>query len=111
MSSFCLDFPVVGVTFENRQEIWSKILDDNLSFGVLPAVKLEKEDDNPYDSNAVAVRCLVDNDFKKVGYLPKRVNEGFRNIVKDKGFNCWIKSVGRGASGDIGASLRIEILG
>jgi len=58
---------VAGVTFENRQEIISNIQGNTLL--------LVREEDNPYDENAIAVyyvdrQNLKNSTMEKVGYLP-----------------------------------------
>lgn len=62
MRSFPMEtFRVAGVTFEDRQSL----------LAVIPpeiTVMLEKEPENAYDPNAVAVKLLDD---EKMGYIPK----------------------------------------
>jgi len=47
---------IAGVTFENRQEPL-QLLTRLRNTGLTTTVMLEKEPENPYDANAVAVRC------------------------------------------------------
>lgn len=60
-------FRVAGVTFEGRQDLVQ-------SLAANTTVTLEKEPENPYDPNAVAVKLLND---EKLGYIPKQQTGAF----------------------------------
>lgn len=60
------EIPVVGVTFEGRQDILAALYKDQESGPVL-AGQLRREPDNRFDPNAIA----VDVGGHQVGYVPK----------------------------------------
>lgn len=101
-----IEYPVVGVTFENRQELWAKIL-ESFKNDLTVDISLENEDDNPYDSNAVAVKAVIDGSKRSVGYLPKGSNLQFRSL-QGRFLGCSLKSVGAAANGNIGAKLVVS---
>lgn len=62
-------FRVAGVTFEGRQDFLAVLFrKDDLHFF------LEREPNNPYDSNAIKVMVEIDGENFRVGYMPKRDN-------------------------------------
>lgn len=65
---------VVGVTFENRQEVAAGLRDGEEVF-------LEREENNPYDSNAVKI---VNSSGVQVGYLNARLARHFAPLL-DRG--------------------------
>lgn len=100
-------YPVVGVTFENRQEFLSDFY-KRYKVGGKYGVLLEKEDDNPYDNNAISVSLadLNNSTFNKVGYISKNDNialrEKFGNIVTTR-----LQSMGPNYKGDIGLTIEL----
>jgi len=82
-------FRVAGVTFEDRQSLLASISPEI-------AVVLEKEPENVYDPNAVAVKLLDD---EKMGYVPKEETGKFIHSL------CFgkIRSIGpaQTSSGDV----------
>lgn len=58
-----MEFKVVGVSFENRQEILEKLY----YAGKDIPVAMEPEPENEHDNNAIAVWCK----FGKIGYVPR----------------------------------------
>lgn len=71
MEEMQLELKVVGVTFENRQEILKQVYES----GGRPEVRLVMEPTNPYDPFAVKVEFLAGGGWKHVGYIPKAVSE------------------------------------
>lgn len=57
----------VGVTFDDRQETISKLNEGN-------QLKLEREPDNEYDPNAIAIKAKVMTEWLPVGYIAKKNN-------------------------------------
>lgn len=68
-----IEFAVVGVTFDNRQELLSELYSDSIKNGIdnIPVI-LKKEPENTYDKNAIAV---LTNDNQSIGYVSKDFNE------------------------------------
>lgn len=99
-------YQVVGVTFEGRQNILQKYYQEHIKTGKKRACELIFEDDNKYDSNAIAVMICGDKGFEQVGYISKEVNkelrENFRNIKE-----VCVGSIGIGANSKIGLSLDV----
>lgn len=96
------NYNVVGVTFDNKQEILNKFY-KNYKYGSYYPVKLEKEDNNPYDKNAVAVLLDVDG-YQKVGFISKNENIEIRNLM-DKIKDVKVATVGVSKNGNIGLNI------
>lgn len=75
-----IEFAVVGVTFDNRQEILKEIYQDFLNKIKIP-VYVEKEPNNEYDPNAVKV--ILKNTNQVIGYVSKEFNEDIGEIIED----------------------------
>lgn len=100
------NYVVVGVTFEHRQDILSDFY-KNYHHGTHYDVNLIKEDNNPYDSNAVAVNIDVNGEMKNVGYISKKENVELRQRF-DKIKNAHVRSIGPNINGDLGLSINVE---
>lgn len=76
-----LEFAVVGVTFDNRQEILNELYSDSVKNGIdnIPVI-LQKEPENPYDKNAIAVKTM---DNRSIGYVSKDFNEEIGERLQD----------------------------
>lgn len=62
-------FRVAGVSFDGRQEFLTALFKrNNLHFF------LEREPDNPYDSNAIKVMVEINGENFRVGFMPKKDN-------------------------------------
>lgn len=100
-------YPIVGVTFENRQEFLSDFY-KKYNVGGKYDVFLAKEDDNLYDKNAIAVSIADFNhsSFNKVGYISKNDNvelmEKLGNIATAR-----LLSIGPNYKGDIGLTIEV----
>jgi hypothetical protein len=99
-------YTVVGVTFENRQDILNNFY-KTYQHGSVHEVFLYKEDDNIYDKNAISVNIEVDGKVEKVGYISKDKNKELRNKFNEIK-NTKVKSIGPNINGDIGLSIIIE---
>jgi len=66
----CFHTKVVGVTFTNAQNIIPKLKPDM-------GLKLVRQHDNPYDSNAIAVFFANHH----LGYLPKAVSQKLAPLI------------------------------
>ena len=87
-------YSVVGVTFENRQEILSDFF-KGYRHGGKYSVKLVHEADNQYDPNAVAVHLDVGGGvFRGVGYISRQES---------------LRSIGPNYRGDIGLTIEAEV--
>lgn len=75
-----IEFAVVGVTFDNRQEILKEIYQDFLNKIKIP-VYVEKEPNNEYDPNAVKV--VLKNTNQVIGYVSKEFNEDIGEIIEN----------------------------
>lgn len=101
-----IEYPVVGVTFDGRQEILQKYFDENYKTGKKRLCRLHHEVDNAYDKNAVAVYILGEGIEEKIGYISKKdntfiVNE-FSNID-----SVQLNSIGFADDFHIGLSILI----
>lgn len=73
-----LDFAVVGVTFDNRQEILKRIYNDYLNHIKIP-VRLDPEPANIYDPYAVKVVLSATEEI--IGYVSKDFNKDILQII------------------------------
>ena len=103
-------YGVVGVTFENRQDILSRFF-KGYRHGGKYDVRLVHEADNQYDANAVAVMLDVGGgDFKGVGYIARQENEALsRNVDEGKVRSARLRSIGPNYRGDIGLTIEAEV--
>lgn len=103
-------YSVVGVTFENRQEILSDFF-KTYRHGGKYNVKLVHEADNQYDSNAVAVHLEVSEGiFKGVGYISRQENKALsQSVDAGKVKNASLRSIGPNYKGDIGLTIEAEV--
>lgn len=58
---------LTGVTFDGRQEAIGKITH-------YTKLRLVRQYDNKYDTNAIIVEALVDNTWKEIGFIPRALN-------------------------------------
>lgn len=63
-------FRVAGVTFEGRQDFLEVLFKREKEF----VFSLEREPENPYDSNAIKVMVNLEGELFRVGYMPKKDN-------------------------------------
>lgn len=99
-------YTVVGVTFENRQDILNDFY-KNYKHGGKYDVFLFKEDDNPYDANAISVNIEINGSIKRVGYISKKENIELRTKI-EKIINAKVNSIGPNHNGDLGLSIEVE---
>ena len=100
-------YPVVGVTFEGRQQILSDFF-KGYHHGAHYAVALEREPSNQYDPNAISVSLDVGgSDFRKVGYISKQDNQLLGKVL-DKVKTARLKSIGPNYKGDLGLTIEAE---
>lgn len=92
----CFHTKVVGVTFTNAQNIIPKLKPDM-------GLKLVRQHDNPYDSNAIAVFFANHH----LGYLPKAVSQKLAPLI-DSG-SCWKVTVANITGGHDGEYYGINI--
>lgn len=106
MESRILD--IVGVTFENRQEILKDFYDNIYQEGSKNPIQLFLENDNPYDKNAIAVALEIRGELKKIGYISKNDNIELRkefNKIK----NIYLQSMGANYKGILGGTINVVI--
>ena len=103
-------YSVVGVTFENRQEILSDFF-KGYRHGGKYSVKLVHETDNQYDPNAVAVHLDVGGGvFKGVGYISRQENKALsQSVDAGKVRSASLRSIGTNYRGDIGLTIEAEV--
>ena len=95
----------VGVTFQNRQSILKELYMDWINDTVKYIdVKLEKEDNNPYDKNAIAIKLL---DGSHIGYISKEINQEIRAIF-DNIEKVYITNIYMNKKRIFNFSIRIE---
>lgn len=105
MSSQC--YNVVGVTFEGRQQVLSDFF-KGYRHGGKYDVRLEREPDNPYDGNAIAVRLDVGGaDYRHVGYISRQDNALLGKALP-KLKTARLHSMGPNYKGDIGLTIEAE---
>ena len=67
-----LPFKVVGTCYSPaRQKVLEEAYECLNTYNRLVFAKLVPEPENPMDKNAIAVYVLTDNEYEKVGYIPK----------------------------------------
>lgn len=102
-----MDYPVVGVTFEGRQDILNRFY-GRYAYGKKYGVRLFKEDDNQYDSNAVGVELETSpNVYEMVGYIPKDRNCELRaewGRMKEAS----LRSIGPTRGNNIGLTISVK---
>lgn len=97
-----MNYKVNGTSF--CQDALNKFYKDDYKIGKHYEIKLVCEEDNPYDSNAIAVYLNSD----KIGYIPKVSNvELKQSFGKIK--SAYLKSMGPNYKGIIGAEIEIEM--
>lgn len=101
-------YPVVGVTFEGRQAILEKYLDEYRNTGKQRKCELVPEPDNKYDKNAVAVYIEGEHEKEKVGYIAKDLNQDLKSTF-DSILEVRVQSIGRTENGNIGLSIILTI--
>lgn len=65
---------VVGVTFEERQQLLDKITPET-------SMMLERDRRNEYDFYAVKVMALVDDQWQHIGFIPKTMSKKLSNSL------------------------------
>lgn len=93
---------IVGVTFEGRQAVLSVLKGDE-------PLRVRREPDNEYDSNAVAVDAYVNSEWLPVGYIAKDKNKDIAATL-DAGESMFIKigSVTGGKDKSYGLNIFLE---
>ena len=90
-------FKCIGCTKELRYQELLVLANQKRKKGEDIPVKLEKEPSNPFDSNAIAFMCLVENNWERIGYVVSEaladVNEAISNNKILKTFFSWIKYI------------------
>ena len=101
-----MNYPVVGVTFENRQDILGEFYKTYKSGGKY-GVKLVEETDNAYDPNAVAVHLETSpGTYRHVGYISKNDNV----LAKERMprlESARLRSIGPNRKGQIGLTIDV----
>jgi hypothetical protein len=101
-----LDYPVVGVTFENRQDILERFYGRYMC-GHIYGVHLLKEDDNQYDKNAISVELETNPGiYEKIGYISKDSNVQMRTDW-GKLKRASLKSIGYNSKGQLGLAISV----
>lgn len=97
-----LEFAVVGVTFENRQDILKRIYPDFLNKIKIP-IRLESDPENQYDKNAIKVILNSSNEI--IGYVSKDFNEDIIPVLNDF-FEGYISSIYMTKSRNFGIAIK-----
>ena len=100
--------PVVGVTFEGRQTILEKYLEEYRNTGKQRKCELVPEPDNKYDKNAVAVYIEGNSCKERIGYIAKDLNQELKSTF-DSILEVRVHSIGRTDNGNIGLSITLTI--
>lgn len=81
-----------GVTFDNRQELLTKIVKDT-------PIKLERDRRNKFDFYAVNILAEIDGEWQQVGFIPKKMNKDIcRTLDNGKALNCSVHRVTGGGT-------------
>lgn len=99
-------YNVVGVTFEHRQDILSNFY-KTYRHGGYYNVALIKEDDNPYDKNAISVNLEVNGKVECVGFISKNENVELRTMM-DNIIDAKVHSIGPNRNSDLGLNIDVE---
>lgn len=85
-----IEFAAVGVTFENRQDLLKDLYSDMIKQNLknIP-VKLVKQENNPYDKNAISINL---NTGEQIGYVSKEINEELGTML-DKISKSYIEKI------------------
>jgi len=87
-------FKCIGCT---RYFRYQKLASQKMKKGKVVPVKLEKEPNNPYDSNAIAFMYQADKDWERIGYVISEAftdtNEAISNNKILEVYFCWIKYI------------------
>ncbi len=101
-----MNYPVVGVTFENRQDILGEFYKGYRTGGRY-GVKLVEETDNAYDPNAVAVHLETSPDvYRQVGYLSRNDNVVVKQMMP-RLQSARLASIGPNRKGQIGLTIDV----
>ena len=105
---FFMDCHLAGRKYHDADEVW-----DKLKVGTL--LRLDRELDNRYDPEAVAViydDVVMDDSFK-IGYIPRENNETIASILEmgwTDMFECRISKINPDAHSEKQVHLTIKIL-
>lgn len=90
---------IVGVTYGNRQKYVSRLKAGD-------ALMVEREKDNPHDSNAIALY----KDYNMLGYIKKEVAAQLAPIIDSgKSVSVTVSAVTGGSGLSYGANIEIVI--
>lgn len=99
---------IVGVTFENRQEILKDFYDNIYKEGSKNPVQLLLEDNNPYDKNAIVVALEINGELKPIGYISKDDNIELRKVF-NRIESVYLQSMGANYKNIIGGTIAVII--
>ena len=103
-STETMNYTVVGVTFEGRQDILNEFY-RSYKVGGSYGVRLVNEDGNPYDANAVAVHLETEpGTYRQVGYLSRDVNVTARSMARRLA-SAKLRSIGPNRKWQIGLTV------
>lgn len=102
-------YNIVGVTFENRQEVLQDFYDNHYKVGGSYPIQLVLEDNNPYDSNAIAVHLFFNGKAQNVGYISKNENQELRKLI-NKIDMIELRSMGPNYKGILGLSIVVTLM-
>ena len=101
-----MNYPVVGVTFENRQDILGEFYKTYRSGGRY-GVRLVEETDNAYDPNAVAVHLETSpGTYQHVGYNSRNDNALVKEMMPRMN-SARLRSIGPNRKGQIGLTIDV----
>jgi single-stranded-DNA-specific exonuclease len=103
---------VAGVTFEGRQDVLEDILDE-IDEAPLPTekgwpLKVKREPNNPFDSNAIALHWL---DGRSIGHVKREIAQGLAMDI-DRGVLVKIyltEITGNSFDQNLGANIFISV--
>lgn len=91
---------IYGVTYDNRQELISKLRAGD-------SLLLKREPDNPYDENAIAFQ---NKRGEKLGYVSKKIASWMADLLdNDTNISATVESVTGGNGYNRGVNILLEI--
>ena len=80
----CVIFKCIGYTKEHRyQEVLIDTSEKHRKGESVP-VKLEREPDNPYDCNAIAFMCKLNDKWERIGYVVTEALSDVSTAIRNK---------------------------
>ena len=99
---------VAGATYNNRQAYLSRLRGDE-------PCRIDPEPDNPYDKNALAVRCVSTDGVVHLGYVPRDLAAQIAPLLEGEALMVTIDAITGGfeledgSLANLGLVLKVEV--